>query len=294
MQSAAHYRHSGRVTPMAVVYALAVTFLAGPLLALIYSAATIYIPFIYINLILTGGFGALVGVCVAAAMRIGHTRSTAAVLGMTVLAAVVAYYAHWVFWFCVHAFRADQSFIDALAVAFPPFLVADIGRVNELGTWSLRSSDAVTGWPLTIVWIVEAALYFGAAAFAAYSMASSTVYCESCSNWCAPRLNVQRYAHDQGPTIVSRLQNGDLAVVREAAAAFPEAEAWHQLDLVVCEGCGATNTLSVLAVRNERDKKGNVTTKSDIIVDRLLLTREQAQWVMEPRPAPAATTPWAG
>ncbi len=227
-------------------------------------------------------------------MRMGHSRSTAAVIGMTALASFVAYYLHWVFWFGVHAIRGDESFAEALVLLFPPFLLEAIGSAHGFGTWSLRSSEAVTGWPLTIVWLIEAVLFFGTAAVVAFTQTADAVYCEGCSKWCSPRPNVHRYEHTQGPTLASRLQGGDLAAVRESPEAPPNSDAWHQLDLVLCESCGATNTLSLLAFRNEYDKKGNVTQKSDIVVDRLLVTREQAQWVMEPRPTPTADTPWGG
>lgn len=275
-----HYRHSGRIDPKGLLSFGLVTVLVGPLFALIYAAATVYIPLIYVNLLLTIGFGAVVGGAVGLAMKAGHVRNTAVAAVVTMGAAFVAYYIHWVFWFGVHAFRADGSFTDAFALLIPPFLLEGIALVNEEGTWGIGSSgSAVSGAFLTVVWIAEAILFFGGAVVGAMAAAPSA-YCERCATWCVPRDGVRRFGADSDGALAARLDGGDLAVLADAPPPEPDAPRWAQLDLEVCEGCGQTNTLTLKAVELKTDAKGNTSEKSDVLVDRLLLTPEQAQWVL--------------
>ena len=283
-----HYRHSGKVSPKVLLFAAVIVGLVGPTLALIYAAATVYIPFIYINLLLTVGFGALLGFAAAASMKAGHVRNTAVLVMATALAAAVAYYVHWVFWFGVHAWRADASFAEALVLLFPPFLFEAIGMVNDEGTWGIGSSgSAVTGTLLTIVWLAELVVFAGGVVLGAMAGAPS-VYCEQCGTWCARRDGVRRYGFQFDPLgFASRLDDGDLNVLAEAPPSDPGAQQWTQLDLELCEECGHTNALILKSVRVETDSKGNTSQKDDVLVDRLLLTGDQTRWVLD-GPGPAS------
>ncbi len=276
-----HYRHSGKTPPSGLLAIALVTGLAAPILALIYSALTICIPLVYVNFFLTVGFGAGLGAAVGWAAKAGHIRNTPLTLIAVVGAALVAYYLHWVFWFGVHAMRADGSFGDALPLLFPPALFETIGFVNEEGTWGFKSVDSVSGWPLTIVWILEALIFFGAAIVGSFATAAS-VYCESCGTWCAEHVGVRRFSADASSSaLAARLDQGDLNALTEAAPADPGAQAWTQLDMDVCTGCAQTNTLTMKSIRIETDSKGKTSQKDEVLVDRLLLTPEQARWLID-------------
>ena len=280
--SATHYRHSGKVSPLAVVTVSAAFLLVGPLLALIYSALIIYIPIVYVNVLLTLAFGGGVGVAVGMAARMGHARNTPLTMLAGMGAAGFAYWLHWVFWFGVHAVGADGDFSDALVLLFPPALFDAIDMVNAEGTWGFKSSDAITGGLLTTVWVIEAILFFVAAIGGTF-VAAPAVYCESCGTWCVPRKDIRRYgAMAGGEAFVERLNRGDLNVLMEGPASEPGAAQWTRLDLDVCESCGQTNTLSFKAVQLKTDNKGNTSEDEDVLVEHLLLTPEQTRWVLGP------------
>lgn len=289
MSAAALYRHSGKVGFTGLVAGAAATFLLGPILAAIYAVAIAYIPFIYLNLILTGLFGAATGFGIAFAMKKGKVRNTWVIVGGAFLGTCFVHYVGWMFWMAMLAFRSDIP-VPFFEILFPPTFLMMVWEVSEVGAWTLGSSDSpVTGFFLWAVWILEALIVFGASLVVAFFVADSEPFCESCESWCEARDDVLRFSgRVSGGAIQARLLEGDLNVLAETPRAGPRDNPWHQVDLCLCPSCGATNTLTFSECSVTYDKKGNAQVNKAPLVTRMLLDDEQAAWVQGLRDAPPA------
>lgn len=289
MASAPLYRHSGKVSLVGLLSGAAATFVGAPLVATVYSIAIAYIPFIYLNAILSGVFGGAVGFGVALAMKWGKVRNTWLIMASAFGATLFAHYIGWMVWVAVMFFRADAE-VPVVAILFPPTFFEIIGELGSEGVWTIgRSNTPVSGFFLWLVWCLEALIVFGASLFAAFATAEGEPFCEACQSWCRAHEDVLRLTgHAESSSMSSRLLVHDLSVLTEASRPAASDQAWHQVDLCLCEKCGGTNTLTLSHVTLSYDKKGNAQTKKDALIDRLLLSNEQASWVRGVASAPPA------
>lgn len=277
MSGTSFYTHSGRVTPQGLVLGAAAALVGAPILGAIYAAAIYYIPFVYLNMILTVLFGLGVGFGVGGAMAFGHVRNTALTVLAGLAAAAVGHYVGWIVW--VALVLQDVPDFNAVVLLFPPELVEAVVEIGEVGAWSLRGND-VNGPFLWVIWCIEALLVFGAAGFGAFGAGSANAYCEACARWCTGKDGVLRLTGEvDGAAIAKRLEASDLAALHGPALAAAAANDWHQVDLELCEGCGGTNTLSFSRIQVTHDAKGNEKRSEDVLVARLLVSKDQAAWV---------------
>src|SRR5262245_36932446 len=110
------YRHSGRFSVAGWVCTFATTALAASLLGCLYSLAILYIPLIYVNVLLVFGFGLAAG---AVALMLGvhfKIRNVWAACLAALLGLLVGYYVSWAVWLAhhLHTAKVNISFTDLL------------------------------------------------------------------------------------------------------------------------------------------------------------------------------------
>jgi hypothetical protein len=184
MSSDRYYRLSGKVPGLALVLMLVFGAATGLVLGPIYSVAVYYIPIIYFNFLLSLGLGLAVAWVVVQGAKLGKARNPWVVAGLSGVGALAALYAGWVFW--VSAVVSWKFFIWR-----PDVLWQVMGRINEVGVWSIghsysssgQSSSAVSGLLLSFVWVGEAAIIVGFAGYIGWKVASDLLFCESCGRW---------------------------------------------------------------------------------------------------------------
>ncbi len=261
------YRHSGAVTLSGLLGASLVGAGSAPALGFAYAWAIAWIPFVYINFLLTLGLGGIVGFLVGRAATAGKLRNTF-VIGVLGLAwGVVAWYVAW-------AADARARGAEVAWLVWQPDQLWDyVGYFYENGLWGIgRGDNTVSGIPLGIVWLIEAGVVMGAATFMAMGASLSQTFCERCRCWIETQQGVRRLSlQDADSRLVERLLGGELS----AAAELPRAgdgEPHLRLDLTCCPTCRESNYLSVERVTYETDDKGSVSEKSDTALDRLAIT----------------------
>ena len=268
------YAHSGKATPRGLVFGFA-SLVVAPFLGALYAVGIFTIPFIYLNAILTLVFGGLLGFGIASALRAGEVRSAFLSLAFVAVGTALAYYVHWAVWLN-RLSEGELALIEALR---PDVMLDFIGGVYDVGAWSLAGND-VSGMALGAVWAVELALIFGASLLAGFTIATGDVYCESCGRWCDKHDDVLALDGTADPgALQSRLAAGDLAVLGELPRVTQGDPTWFQINLQRCHGCGQTNTLNLDRVTLTADDKGKEQRKEDRLLEGLLLTPEQADWV---------------
>ena len=179
MDDTLFYKPSGRFSPAAPFLMLAAGIPAGLLLGAIYGVVDFYSPIIYLNVILLGAVGWILGEVVLKIARRAHVRNAWLAGSCGLVAGVSALYAAWVAWIFVLGDRTSDSlfFNPAQLLELANYLAVD-------GVWSLGSSGgAVNGIFLKAIWCVEALALVGfATVFPALNLAR-TPYSEATGQW---------------------------------------------------------------------------------------------------------------
>ncbi len=297
-----YYEHSRKNTVsgqmLATLYGVSAAIVGGA----IYSFATVYCPIIYVNLLLTLGFGFAIGWAASWGAKIGHVRNQFFPAAMATVAGFVGLYVAWGT-DRVARFRIPPN-VDILAPYRPDFLWNYIQVFYQHGFWNLnpghganQNAQPVNGIVLAIVWTIEAGLIMGTAGFTAWKRMGTFTYCEQCQRWARSRANVQRLSLAASPSSLMQLAGGDLTPLESVPRAKPGEPHYLRLDLTCCDGCQESNYLSIHRITTTRDKKGKVQTQTALLVDRLAIDAadvsrvREAGFVKPPEPDPPATPP---
>jgi len=182
------YKPSGKVSPVSVGILLAVSLIVTPLLAVVYVLIQNVMPLIYLNLLLTIGFGfALSYVIGYAVIKTGKVRSPKVAIVFGVVAAAIAGYIQWGIWLNHKLAEDGLSFATAFSLLTQPDLMLNIIReINQIGHFSIgkfgRDGAPISGGMLSAIWIGEAAIITGIAVFRPFIM-SKLPYCEDHNKW---------------------------------------------------------------------------------------------------------------
>lgn len=228
---------------------------AAIVLAHVYVLGTIYIPIVQIEFLLTAGFGAAIGATTSHFMHRFKVRSRALIMALSLGLASIGWLFAWLVWLD-HTFGDQVSMLD---LANPILVVQLVVQIFETGTWSVGSSlsGAVNGLPLAVVWLVEAALILGVAAFVSHAMTDDRVFCEQCESWCQLFFDRKYFDMTEKEKLHEALvSQGDLSVL-DAAQPPSSGGNWLSLKIGVCDSCQGTNVLAIDQITQTFDDRGN-------------------------------------
>jgi hypothetical protein len=250
------YVSSGRTPILGLVSGLCAGTLAAIGLSVLYAYGTLYIPIVQIEFLLTMAFGALVGASSATVMHRFKVRSRAVVVGTAFLLGVLAWAASWLPWI-YGTFQRFEAPVSPADVLNPFFLVGAIPQIYGTGTWSVNSSEAVSGPLLGAVWLVEALTIVVCSTATGLATMKDQVFCEPCDSWCTVLEDRARYDAGAGESVRAALrERGDLSVLTSAPRPSAK-DRWLSLKLGFCTGCGETNVLALDEVKQTIDKQGH-------------------------------------
>jgi hypothetical protein len=247
------YRHSGKFHAWAPALAVGAAALAGLPLGYAYAYAIRWIPFIYINFFVTVGYGFAFGWLGARLMKAGHVRNPrfAALCGLT--AGLIGLYGEW-------SAHLHVVFDDAPWFFTPAEVLRGMSLLYESGSWSLHN-EAVTGIPLALVWLVEAAIIVGIAAATPWALVRDTPYCEQTRCWLDESKPINTLEPITDAAARTALQSGDLMPIVHARPKAAGANNFTRLLLKRSERCQVFCTLRVQDIALSLDSKGNVKEK---------------------------------
>lgn len=291
MNDALYYRHSGNFSTSGLLAGLAASLVAALVLAYAYAYILVYLPIAgYITFIISAGFGAGIGWSTISVLKRGKVRNEVVMLGAAAGIGLLALYVAWAVWVYALLRRAEADVGLLPVLTNPPVLWEVIGAINAEGAWSI-SGATPSGAVLWILWAVEALIILGAAGLVAKSMSGDGVFCEQCGDWCEGTEMIARTAHGNPSDVVAKIEGKDFPAVQALGPVAAGARSWMHLTLAHCKSCDETIVLSMNSVRLEKDDKGNDSEKSDTLIDRLLLTREERDAVRQMGKAIAASPP---
>jgi phosphate/sulfate permease len=280
------YRASGRLGPLTIAYfAAAIVAAAGA--AWLYQMLMTWIPYIYVNLVLCGLFGAGLGAAGAFAVRRGHCRNRlfAFVLTLPLAAAGIGASYYW----------AYESTLAKIADSNPGSSVADVRAEVTFSRWvdarkeagwtmssshstpSRRNSPDISGAGVLVIWAIEALTILGIAALIVDAEAGKP-YCERCGQWCTPKpLTLGGLGRAD---VEQAVQLGDLMPLVDIQVRS-DGDGTKSILLTgnVCDGCSDTAFLSVDEKTIVRGKKQSQTKTAHLIKHAVLTTEQRAAFM---------------
>ena len=270
------YEHSGAVPLTGILVFLPIA-VVGAILGVVYDYLIVWIPLIYINFLVTAGFGALLGGICGRAARAGKIRNTPVTAVLTFVIALVAYYASWAVDPLARFGPADG------AILISPIILAQyIEAFFQQGTWTLFGDQSVSGIFLAAVWLVEAAVIFGGATVIAVSMTRNHPFCEMCHRWTTKEDDVRRMSLiGAEPAAIENISAGKIDVLEKLAKALDEEAAYLRVDLASCPDCSQSSYVSVQLVSSSVDKKGNESTATKAVLENLSVDAAETERVSQ-------------
>ncbi len=268
------YRHSGAITSHGVLMVAAAGFATAVAAAFAYTFGIAYIPFIYINALLTIGFGALIGAIVGLTCKYGKVRNDLLITALAVKFAVVGVYCAWgVVPLSIVGLEAGISGFS------PQVMVEWITFLYENGSWGMDDNSTVHGLPLAGIWLLETAMIIGFSVLAARSMVSHQPFCEDCDRWTATEKGVQLLAAHGEEPVWEIVKAGDLEAMNQLTLADNETNPVVRLNLSTCPTCSHSNFLTIERVEYSVDQYNNVKEDTKPIVRNLIIEQNQIELV---------------
>lgn len=159
----AFYQPSGLSHLPAMVVAFAIGILIAITTAFIYNFLIVIMPFVYINLFITIGFGITLGYISKFLCRLGKVRNTQHQLYMASVVGLAAFYSQWIayFVFLVNGKFSFHAYQESFAFFYNPrIFFSMLLELNQGGAWSMFGV-MFTDFPLWIIWSLEAFLIVG-------------------------------------------------------------------------------------------------------------------------------------
>lgn len=290
-----YYRPSGAAPIGGVLATLAVGCAAAILLGFIYAFANHHDPILYLNVLLSFGFGIALGWVVSRGIRKHHIRNTAVTALIAIVVFLVGYVTHWLFYIATVIVDSSKGssfdIVQICTIAWdllqdPENTLDIIGELNRRGVWTIgrpgrsSSSTPVRGLFLMAFWIAEAAAV-GFFSIAGPVGDTKKPYSDRSSRWIEPTVLPACVAFvDDKEKFLSALSRGDYT-----ALTTPQQPAVTEVDGNVQESTYAIVTLykdalsPCVSVTNftVKPKGKKVDTANDEILEYLLVTPTAAQ-----------------
>jgi len=285
------YRHSGKFTLPGILLPLVVCALVAFPAGLAYGYLIRWIPIVYLNILLTLGYGFAFGWLARKLLQRGKVRNTALATAIGVISGLFALYGEW-------SGHVHAVFDDAPWLLRPDEIFSAMAYLYENGSWTLgrgSSSSAVTGIVLALVWAVEALLIVGLAGFVAWNFSAETPFCEKAGCWLDEKKHIDTLAPIAAEQLPA-LKSGSLQPLLDTAPCAEGADEFTRLTLKRAPVEAAFCTLRVEAVTRSYDKEGKMQEKVQSHTGDLILPASMFDLIaqfeeLKPRPAPGPASP---
>ena len=283
-QATPYYEPSGRAPGAGVVLFLLVGIFAAWILGVVYTVVLAYIPFIFISILGTVGFGGGLGVVCLLLVRGGKLRAP---FNVSIFAAIVTFmglWLHWAFFSALFVHRAveESPGLMSLYLFYLSSPAEIIGLAKVLladGHFSIgkSSSTNVAGAMLGGLWLIEALIIFGCTVYLARAQAKEP-FSEASDRW-AEKEDLPRvlpHVEDHAGMKIA-LETGDFSPLLNAPAKDDNDPRHAQLTLHTVEDDPDCRYLTLVNVTIITDKKGKEQRKSVTVVQHLHIRHELCQ-----------------
>jgi len=268
------YSHSGWAPPHGVFATLFAGMAAAVPFGFIYAYSFRYIPYPYLNIVITLAFGAGLGFIVAKTAEWGKVRNNIIVGAIGLFVGLFGLYVYWgAYWWAVAGFdRVAQIGL----YAFMPWGILDLAlRLFDKGSWGIsENAGNLTGWLLVGIWVIETCIVLGLSVVVSL-LNSDRPFCETCQVWTEPQRGVARLSGNGSEPAWEKVLAGELPALAEFPPAPPGAMQYVRLDLARCPRCEYGRFLTICAVDVVVDKEGKASEKARALVTNGIVTPSQ-------------------
>ncbi|MBC8085293.1 MAG: hypothetical protein H7Z21_19010 [Hymenobacter sp.] len=285
-----YYQPSNRFSVGGLLLLLAGGGLTAALLAVAYVYAVWYIPFIYVNFLLTVGFGLILGMVLSGLVKAGKLRNPGLAGILALVVGLVASYLQWaVYLMLMYHTTNVESFGRRLSVAHTSFsaetllallaqpgtMLATMGAIAESGSWSLFGVTP-SGVFLYVIWLVEALIIVGATVILARVQADRP-FSELAGEWAEEETLPTPVAYLDDPAAAkATLEAGDFSVLAPRPADAP-GHLFARLKLHCAPHDSECAFLSLENVKVETDDKGKTSETTTAVVEQLRVSAQRCQ-----------------
>lgn len=249
MTQQTHYQHSGNAPVGGMLLTLIFGALAAVILGAIYGLLIYWIPFVYINALVTFGFGIVLGAAIGSLGKLGKLRNNNVITIIALLISVLAYYTHWVVW--MKGFSGGY-------VLEPGILWQLILLIADQGAWSIFDWTP-TGWAIWTIWGIEAVMIVGIGSFAAGTIID-VPFCETTNQWCTETSLPQQFS----PLDLDRNLGTPQSVLEALQPLAENGHSYTQVTVAQAEG-SELRCVSVQAVEVEIKDDKEESTSTEIV-----------------------------
>lgn len=152
------YQESGKInlSRQIFTYIILISFLLY--ISYVYCVITIVLPIIYLNVLITLGFGILIGTISRVSIRFSHNRSKKSRFLLAIILPLLATILQWAVYLTYLILNEIPSFYEFLGklhlILLPHNFFSIIAEVYEHGTWGFFGAT-INGLPLLLIWLVE-------------------------------------------------------------------------------------------------------------------------------------------
>ncbi|MBU1536407.1 hypothetical protein KKF84_13860 [Myxococcota bacterium] len=269
----AFYKHNEKFNILGPLLGLAFGTAAAFPLAFGYAYIARYIPFIYLNWIVSFGAVFLVALAFVAGERMGKNRNRGASLISALIMSVITLY---IFWAAFLHVLSKGAFSFTSLLFHPKDMMRLIEALVEVGWFSLKRAR-VRGLFYGILLAVEAAVYVGIFIAVWWSMLLQGVFCEGCNSWGSEEK--LPFPVDQGhaPQIVAGMKTGDWSFISQLS--FTSHPSTLLFEITRCSGnCPSFILLSLIKNDVIQGKDGPEATETYLLKN-LHITGEQLEQI---------------
>lgn len=269
------YVHSGAAPSLGILMSLGAGLAAAAGLGIAYGYLMFWIPFVYLNFLMTIFFGIIIGYIVFAAGKAGKVRNSALIGVVGLVCAIAGLYFAWAGYI---GGLVNKSGEDAPFVVLNPAAILDVGGLLlEKGAWTLFGGTP-TGTILFILWLLEALIIVGAGGLIAWSSIGELPFCEGCDAWTEVRKGFKKLDPQVMQGAIEKLAGGDVSGLREIPASKP-GSGFVRVDLATCKTCQASTFVSLVVVQMKMEKGEVKEEEADTLVKNLQISAEEYEHV---------------
>lgn len=152
------YTESGKTNLSRQVIAYTILISLMLFISYFYSMIIIAIPIIYLNIVITLGFGIIIGVLTRVSVRLTHNRSKRSRYSLAIILPIIATIFQWSTYISYLILNKIPSFFELLKelpiILLPQNFISIIGEIYEAGTWALFD-NSIMGLTLLLIWLTE-------------------------------------------------------------------------------------------------------------------------------------------
>lgn len=264
-----YYKPSGKFSVSSFIYFVLMCIIALPLLGLIYAYCIWYIPFPYINFLITAGFGFVIGLLVNYfVVEKGKVRNVYLASVFGILAGLIGLYFHWAVWADL-VINAGESYgnsrigitmsnikiLDVFVLAANPSqLFQLIGEINQYGTWGIKGMTP-SGVFLYILWAIEFIIVIVISIFTS-SIKAHQPFCENSNEWFEEK-ELQPLSYIANPKTLTAALEKIEANAFEGITKAEDLDQDHSV-FTLYTSKHNENYLSIINKKSETDDKGKI------------------------------------